>query len=162
MSRKGRPRQYEVCLTKEERSYLISLLTGGTQQVRKLKRAQILLKADDGWTDQQIADAIQVGRATSERIRKRYAEGGLEVALNDKKQERVYERKIDGEVEARLIALANSSPPEGHQRWTLQLLAEHLVRLEGVPFESISHEAIRQTLKKRTKALAKERVGDST
>jgi transposase len=135
-------------LTKEERSYLISLLTGGTQQVRKLKRAQILLKADDGWTDQQIADAIQVGRATSERIRKRYAEGGLEVALNDKKRERVYERKIDGEVEARLIALANSSPPEGHHRWTLRLLAEHLVRLEGVPFESISHEAIRQTLKK--------------
>ncbi len=144
----GRPRQYTVDLTTEERNYLRELLTGGTQKVRKLKRAQILLKADDGWTDQQIADALSVGRATSERIRKRYAEQGLEAALNDKKRNRVYKRKMDGEVEARLIALVSGPPPAGRKRWTLRLLAEHLVALEEVPLESISYETIRLTLKK--------------
>jgi len=144
----GRPRQYTVDLTTEERNYLLELLTGGTQKVRKLKRAQILLKADDGWTDQQIADALLVGRATSERIRKRYAEQGLEAALNDKKRNRVYKRKMDGEVEARLIALVSGPPPAGRKRWTLRLLAEHLVALEEVPLESISYETIRLTLKK--------------
>jgi len=150
---------YKVNLTKEERNYLITLLMGGTKKVREIKRAQILLKADDGWTDQQIADALHVGRATVERTRMRYAEGGLGSALHDKKRNRVYERKIDGAVEARLIALVNSAPPAGHRRWTLRLLAEHLVRLEEVPFDSISHEAIRQTLKKTNLSLGSERNG---
>ena len=95
-----------------------------------------------------------------ERTRKRYAEGGLEAALHDKKRNRVYERKMDGEVEARLIALVNSAPPQGHQCWTLRLLAEHLVRLEEVPFDHISHETIRLTLKKRPQALAAKGMGD--
>jgi len=82
----GRPKQYEVHLTAEERNDLLELLTSGTQRVRKLKRAQIVLKADDGWTDQQIADALLAGRATCERIRKRYAEQGLEAALNDRRE----------------------------------------------------------------------------
>ena len=139
-------KQYLVDLTNEERNHLIRLLKGGTRKVRKIKRTQVLLKADDGWTDQQIAGAFYVGRATVERTRKRYAEG--EAALHDKKRNRVYERKMDGEVEARLIALVNSAPPQGYQRWTLRLLAEHLVRLEEVPFDRISHETIRLTLKK--------------
>lgn len=155
----GRPKQYTVDLTTEERNYLLELLTGGTQRVRKLKRAQILLKADDGWTDQQIADALLVGRATSERIRKRYAEQGLEAALNDKKRNRVYERKMDGEVEARLIALVNGPPPTGRKRWTLRLLAEHLVALEEVPLESISYETVRLTLKKTNSNLGAGRSG---
>ena len=70
----GRKKQYVVCLTKEERDHLTDLLMGGTQKVRKTKRIQMILKADDNWTDQQIADAISVGRATSERTRKRYVE----------------------------------------------------------------------------------------
>jgi len=86
-------KQYHVRLTREERNHLVTLLFGGTQKVHEIKRAQILLKADDGWTHQQIADAIQVGRATSERIRKRYAEAGLEAALHEKKRNRIYERK---------------------------------------------------------------------
>ncbi len=117
---------------------------GGTKKVREVKRAQILLKADDGWTDQQIADAIGVGRATSERIRKRYVQEGFEVAVHGKKPNRLYERKIDGEVEVRLIMLVSSPPPEGRKRWTLRLLADKLVSLEEVPFDSISHEAVRQ------------------
>lgn len=144
----GRKKQYNVCLTEEERNYLTDLLAGGTQQVRKTKRIQILLKADDNWTDQQIADAIGIGRATSERTRKRYVEHGLEVAINGKKSNRVYERKMDGEVEARLIALATSAPPDGRERWTLRLLADKLVMLEGVPYDNISYETIRRTLKK--------------
>jgi len=152
-------KQYHVNLTKEERNHLITLLMGGTQKVREIKRAQILLKADDGWTDAQIAEALPVGRATVERIRKRYAEQGLEAALHDKKRERVYKRKIDGEVEAHLIALVNSPPPPGHKRWTLRLLAEQLVRLEEVPIDSISHEAIRLTLKKTNLSLGDERNG---
>ncbi len=134
----GRPKQYEVQLTREERNHLTDLLMGGKQKVRKLKRAQILLKAHDGWTDQQIADALHVGRATSERTRKRYAKHGFEAALNGKKSERIYERKMDGEAEARLVVLANSTPPEGRERWTLRLLADKLVALEEVPFDSIS------------------------
>ena len=126
-------KQYHVNLTKEERNHLIHLLTGGTKKVREVKRAQILLKADDGWTDPQIEEALHVGRATVERIRKRYAEQGLAVALHDKKRNRVYERKMDGAVEARLIALVHSVPPAGRKRWTLRLLADHLVALEEVP-----------------------------
>lgn len=144
----GRKKQYDVCLTKEERNHLTDLTLGGTQKVRKTKRIQTLLKADDNWTDQQIADAINIGRATSERTRKRYVEQGLEIAINGQKLNRVYERKMDGEVEARLIALTNSTPPSGRKRWTLRLLADKLVMLEEVPYDSISHETIRRTLKK--------------
>jgi len=155
----GRPQQYEVHLTTEERNYLMDILVGGTEKVRKLKRVQILLKADDGWTDQQIADALYVGRATSERIRKRYAEQGLEAAINDKKRNRVYDRKMDGEVEARLTVLASSKPPAGRERWTLRLLADKLVALEEVPFDSVSYETIRRTLKKTNSSLGKRRSG---
>ncbi len=125
----GRPKLYKVELTKEEHNHLIDMVMGGTQKVRKLKRAQILLRAHDNWTDQQIADALNVGRATSERARKRYAEQGIEVALEGKEQERTYERKMDGEAEARLVVLASSTPPAGRERWTLRLLADQLVSL---------------------------------
>lgn len=155
----GRLKLYKVELTREERNHLIDMVMGGTQKVRKLKRAQILLRAHDNWTDQQIADALNVGRATSERTRKRYAEQGIEVALEGKEQERTYERKMDGEAEARLVTLASSTPPAGRERWTLRLLADHLVSLEEVPFESISHEAIRQTLKKTNLSLGKRKNG---
>jgi len=150
---------YEVNLTKEERDYLVGLLMGGTKKVREVKRAQVLLKADDGWTDQHIADAIGVGQATAERIRKRYVQEGIEVAVHGKKPNREYKRKIDGEVEARLIMLVSSSPPEGHKRWTLRLLADKLVSLEEVPFESISHETIRQVLKKTNSSLGRRKNG---
>ncbi len=155
----GRPQQYEVRLTREERNHLTDILMGGTQKVRKMKRSQILLKAHDGWTDKQIAEALNMGQATCGRIRKRYAEQGLEAAINDKKRNRVYDRKMDGEAEARLTVLASSQPPAGRERWTLRLLADQLAALEEVPFDSISYEAIRRTLKKTNLSLGKRRNG---
>jgi len=94
-----------------------------------------------------------------ERIRKRYTEQGLAAASHDKKRNRIYERKMDGEVEAHLIALVNSPPPSGHRRWTLWLLADQLVQLEEVPIESISHESIRLTIKNELKP-CDERYGE--
>jgi len=155
----SRKKQYVVDLTQDERNYLSDLLMGGTQKVRKIKRIQILLKAADNWTDQQIADAISIGRATSERTRKCYVEHGLQIAINGKKSKRVYARKMDGEVEARLIVLATSTPPEGRDRWALRLLADELVALEEVPYDSISHETIRRTLKKTNLSLGKRKNG---
>ncbi len=155
----GRKKQYVVNLTEEERNYLSDLLVSGVQKVRKTKRIQVLLKANDNWTDRHIADALNVGRATSERIRKCYQEHGMEVAINGKKAQREYDRKMDGEVEARLIQIASSKPPEGRERWTLRLLADSLVALEEVPFESITHETIRQTLKKTNLSLGRKKNG---
>jgi len=151
--------KYRVNLSSEERNALLELLAGGTEKVRKLKRAQILLKANDGWSDAQISEALNTGVSTSGRIRKRYAQSGLEVALTDKKRERVYEKKMDGKAEAHLIALVSGSAPKGRSRWTLRLLAERLVALESVPFESISHETIRQTLKKTNLSLGERKNG---
>ncbi len=150
---------YQVQLSKEERSYLLELLTGGRNKVRVIKRAQVLLKADDGWTDYQIAEALPVGQATVARIRRRYVEGGLERALYDKVPEREDPRKVNGEVEARLMTWVSGASPKGHKRWTLRLLASHLVVLEEVPWDSISHETVRQVLKKTTFSLGAARKG---
>jgi hypothetical protein len=115
-----------------------------------LTPARILLKANQGeggpgWTDAAIAGALEVGRATVERVRQTYATRGLEAALSRKTPARVYEHKLDGAGEARLVALACSPPPAGQARWTLRLLAEQLVTLEVV--DTISVETVRQTLK---------------
>ncbi len=114
----------------KKRDHLIKLLMGGVQKVRKLKRAQILLKADDDWTDKQIADALHVGQATAEQTRKRYTQEAWKLRAMARSQNAFTNGSMDGEVEARLIALVTSSPPEGHKRWTLRLLAEHLAVLE--------------------------------
>ena len=112
--------------------------------------ARILLKADEDWLDKEISAALDVGQATVERIRKKYAEHGLDAALNRQPSSRVYKRKIDGEDEARLTTLACGQAPEGRARWTLRLLADRFVKLEQVEIESISHETVRQVLKKTT------------
>jgi hypothetical protein len=115
-----------------------------------LARARILLKADRGplgpaWTDEQIGDALEVGSITAHRVRRAFIEGGLEGALVRRPLPRRL-RMLDGEQEARLIALACGSPPAGRRRWTLRLLADKVVTLGHV--EGGSHETIRQTLRK--------------
>lgn len=138
-------KKYHVNLNEEEEQTLEEMTSKGTMKVRKFKRAMTLLKANQDKTDAQIMDEIEVSRPTVERIRKRYVEGGLERALNEDPRPG-QARKLDGRGEAVLIATACSKAPEGHAQWTLRLLAGKLVELEVV--ESISHETVRQTLKK--------------
>lgn len=141
-------KKYIVKLTPEERDDLQQMLSSGKERVRKLTRARVLLKADKDWTDAAISQALDVGTATVERIRRRFVEEGLEAALNRRPSTREYERLLDGKAEAHLIALACSAPPEGHKHWTLRMLAKKLVALEQVDIDSVSHETVRQVLKK--------------
>jgi transposase len=141
-------KKYIVNLTEEERVRLKNMISAGQESARKLTRARILLKADEGWSDAAISQALDVGTATVGRVRQRCVEESLEAALNRRKPRRDYERKLDGKAEAHLIALACSEPPAGYGRWTLRLLADELVKLEQVELDSISHEAVRMVLKK--------------
>lgn len=138
-------KKYHVTLTADEREYLQGLLRKGKLSVRKVKRAQILLAADHGQIDTTIAQTLHVHVNTVERIRKRFVEGGLDHALTEN-QRPGGQRKLDGEGEAVLVALACSDPPAGRCQWTMQLLADRLVTLGLV--EQISDETVRQHLKK--------------
>ena len=138
---------YVVDLSDEERAQLLDLVKRGRLAARKLTRAHVLLLADEGTVDTGIADALHVHVATVERIRKRFVGGGLDWALQDQPRPGAA-RKLDDKQQAHLIALACSKPPEGRQRWTLRLLADRLVRLDIV--DSVSHETVRQTLKRGT------------
>jgi transposase len=149
-------KRYSVILTESEREQLKQLIAAGTAPARKLIHARILLKADQslggpGWVDEAIAEAVEVSQPTVSRVRKQFVEAGLEAALNRRPPRREYQRKLDGEQEARLIALACSKPPEGQVRWTLRLLADKLVELEVV--ESLSYQTVRRTLKKTISSL---------
>jgi transposase len=139
-------KKYIVTLTNEERNELLKLTGSGEVSVRKLKRALILLRADDGWKDREIVEALNTSRPTVERIRKRYVEGGLEKALNEDPRPGA-RKKLDGRAEARVIALACSEEgPADSDHWSLRAIADELVELGLV--DSISHEAVRQVLKK--------------
>jgi transposase len=145
-----RKTKYAVELTEGERARLRTLIGVGTAPARTLAHARVLLKANQGeggpgWTDAAVAGALEVHPATVARVRRAYAEGGLDAALARKAPDRTYPRALDGEAEAHLVAVACGEPPEGRARWTLRLLADALVRLEVV--EAVSHETIRRTLK---------------
>ena len=143
-------KQYVVRLSEEERAWLRTLIGRGDAPARVQAHARILLKANQGeggpgWTDDAVSGAVEVDRTTVARVRKLYVTEGLEAALHRKAPDRVYRRKLDGEQEARLVAVTCSEPPTGHKRWTLRLLADKLVELEIV--ETISYETVRQALK---------------
>jgi hypothetical protein len=143
-------KQYIVRLSEEERAGLRTLISRGDAPARVQTHARILVKANRGeagpeWTDGAISEALEVDPTTVARVRKLYVTEGLEVALHRKAPDRVYRRKLDGEQEARLIAVACSEPPSGQKRWTLRLLANKLVELEVV--DTVSYETVRQTLK---------------
>jgi transposase len=137
-------KKYVVDLTAEERTTLEQLLQKGKSSARKLTRARILLQADEGQTDEEIATALAVGVATVERTRRRFVEANLE-ALNELPRPGG-QCKLRGKQEAHLIAVACTPAPSGHTRWTLQLLAEQVVALGFA--ESIARETVRQVLKK--------------
>ena len=142
---------YIVDLTEEERTYLLDFIKSGKQAVRKFNRAQILLLADKGKTDREIAEALHTGTATVQRTRQRFVEGNLEGALNERPR-LGGTKKLDEKGEAVLETLAHSQPPDGRKRWTLQLLADRLVQLKVV--DSISYETVRQEVKKSGLSLA--------
>lgn len=143
-------KKFVVRLSVEERARLESLLAKGKAAARKLTRARVLLKADcsslgPAWSDQQIAEALNLGLITVHRVRRSFVEGGLDGALVRRPVPR-RRRMLDGEQEAHLIALACGSPPPGRCRWTLRLLADKLVELGHVG--TVSHETVRRVLKK--------------
>jgi transposase len=140
-------KRYIVKLETDERTQLLAMTRKGEIGARKMKRAQVLLKADEGWKDEAIIRALNTSRSTVERTRKRFVEGGLEHALNEDPRpgQRV---KLVGSAEAHLVALACSDAPGGRDHWPLRLLADKLVELGIV--ESVSYETVRRTMKKMT------------
>ena len=136
---------YVVDLTDAERAELLKLIQTGKQSSRKVMRAQILLLADEGKTDQAIAESLHSSPSTVQRTRQRFVEGNLEGALNERPRPGA-RRKLDGKGQATLIALSQSQPPPGRKRWTLDLLADRLVALQVV--DEISAETVRKELKK--------------
>ena len=144
-------KKYIVTLTDEERQTLTAMITRGKAAARKLMHARILLQADQSAgrppaEDATIAQAVQAGRATVERVRKAFIEEGFEACLVPRQSRRQYPRKLDGDGEAHLVALACSPAPAGRSRWTLRLLADRMVQLDEV--DQLSHETVRQVLKK--------------
>jgi transposase len=140
--------RYIVELTDEERNTLKEIVSKNKASRTTIVNAYILLRADVacGWLYDEIAQAYDVSTKKVEFVRKRFVEEGLEAALSRKPVTNVHRRKITGEEEAHLIALCCSQAPEGHERWTLRMLADKMVELDLV--DSVSHETVRQTLKK--------------
>src|SRR6266542_6299649 len=140
-------KQYVVRLPEEERASLLTMVGRGVAPARAQMHARILLKANrgdagPGWTDGAVSAALEVDPTTVARVRKLYVTEGLEAALYRKVPDRAYRRKLDGEQEARLVAVTCSEPPTGHKRWTLRLLANRLVELEVV--DTVSYETVRR------------------
>lgn len=143
---------YRVTLTQDERAKLEEITAHGEHGSQKVLNALILLGVDEGEfqtsrkSGVHLADVLHISTRKVDRVKRRYVEHGLEVALNKRKADRQRFRKIDGDIEAHLIALSCSSPPEGHARWSLRLLADKIVELEYI--DSVSHETVRKALKK--------------
>lgn len=137
--------KYTVSLTQEEQDKLLDLTKKGKNSARTFKKAQILLLANEGYTDSVIADMLMLGESTVHRTRQRYVEEGVELALSERPR-KGRDKKLTPQTEAFLIATACSNPPTGHESWTMQLLADKLVSLELI--DSISDETVRTTLKK--------------
>jgi len=143
-------KKYVVSLSEAERYALEQIVTTGKRSASTINHARILLKADSqqatgGWRDQAIKDALDISLRTIERVRQRFVEEGLEAALNPRPGQG-RKPKLNGEVEAHLVALRCSEPPTGQGRWTLRLLANRMVALGYI--DQLSHESVRQTLKK--------------
>ena len=155
-------KKHHIRLSSPEREQLETILRKGKASAQRQSHARILLLADThgpegGWSDSQIARAAQTSIPTVERVRRVCVEHGLERALDRKDPDRQYPRKLDGKAEEQLIALSCGAAPQGRARWTLRLLAARLVELEIV--ETISHEAVRQTLKKTSLNRGKKNSG---
>ena len=133
-------------LSAEKRDQLQEIISRGSNTVRTFRRASALLKSDEGWSDARIAKSFNMSIPTMERLRKRVVEEGVSTALYGRKSKQIYHRRLDGKREAQLIALVCSDAPEGEAKWSLRLLANHMVKLGYV--DDVSYETVRRTLKK--------------
>jgi len=147
-------KKYTVTLTRNERDILSAIISKGKHTSQKVLNALILLGCDEGEyqtkrsTNEELSRVLNISMRKIDRVKKRFVLGGLQESLTGKKRDRTYERKIDGDFEARLIAFSCSEPPKGYSRWSLRLLADKMVELHYI--DAISHEAVRKVLKKRT------------
>ena len=150
---------YKVTLTKEERDQLMTITRSGTHGAKKVMHALILLNVDKGTyseshhTNEEISKILKIGMRTIDRVKKRFVEEGLDAALKMAPTSRMYDKLIDGDIEAHLIAMACGEPPDGYARWSLRLLADKMIELRYV--EKISYETVRMTLKKTNLSLGK-------
>lgn len=155
--------KYIVALTKEERELLSGLASKGQHKSQKILNSLILLDCDAGdfqtnrSTNQEIAKVLNVSMKKIDRVKKRFVEEGLDIALDKRKADRIYTKKADGDFEAHLIALSCGDPPEGFSRWSLRLLADKVVELEYI--DTISHETVRRILKKTNLSLGSKKGG---
>jgi len=155
--------KYIVTLTKEEREFLSGLASKGAHKSQKILNALILLGCDSGYfqinrsTNEEIAKVLNISMKKIDRVKKRFVEEGLDIALDKRKADRIYIKKADGDFEAHLVALSCGDPPEGFARWSLRLLADKVVELEYI--DSISHEAVRRILKKTNSSLGGKKGG---
>jgi hypothetical protein len=144
--------KYRIKLTKEEVMELTSIIKKGSHTSQTYRAAYVLLNCDEGEysqgksTNEQIVEVLKTGMRTIDRIKRKCVEGGLERALDRAESTRIYERKIDGDFEAKLVSLCCSSPPEGRAKWTVRLLADKVVELQYI--NSISHVSVHKVLKK--------------
>jgi len=156
-------KKYIVTLTEEERKMLGELTSKGEHKSQKILDALTLLGCDEGEfqkkrsTNEEISRVLKTSMRKIDRVKKRFVEEGLDVALSRRMGSRVYVKKVDGDFEAHLVALSCSAPPEGFARWSLRLLADKVVELAYI--DSISHEAVRRVLKKTKLSLGNARVG---
>ena len=156
-------KKFFVTLTKEERSFLTDLTSKGRHRSQKVLNALILIACDEGEhqqirsTNAEIAKVLNTSMRKIDRVKKRFVLDDLDVALDGKKTSRVYDRKVDGDFEAHLVALSCSKPPEGFARWSLRLLADKVVELNYI--DDISYETVRRVLKKTNLSLGSEKSG---
>jgi transposase len=150
--------RYTVKLTKSEAEELMGIINKGSHTSQTFRTAYILLNCDEGnysekVTNEQISKVLKVGMRTVDRVKKKFIEEGFEACLDRRATSRIYERKTDGDVEAKLVKLCCSEPPKGFAKWSLRLLADKMVELNYV--ESISYVTVRSVLKKTNLSLGK-------
>jgi transposase len=155
--------KYRIKLTHEEVGELTSIIKKGSHTAQSYKAAYVLLNCDEGEyslgksTHETIAEVLKIGMRTIDRIKKKCIDGGIDLALERAASKRIYEKKIDGDAEAKLVTLCCSSPPEGRAKWTVRLLAEKMVELQYI--ESISHVSVHHILKKTNLSPGKSKAG---
>ena len=154
--------RYTIKLTNTEVEELSTIINKGSHTSQTFRTAYILLNCDEGKysekvTNKQLSKVLKIGMRTIDRVKKKFIEEGMEATLERRPTTRIYEKKVDGEVEAKLVTLCCSDPPKGYAKWSLRLLADRMVELKYV--ESISHVTVREVLKKTNLSLGKLKDG---